>query len=285
LSVFVATGVAGCRDESPLTDASVADMSDDCIDRGSDPSDGGTCLRSVTGQLVDDKGAVLNGIPVSVCGIACFFGRSGADGTFAVDIRSIVAFDRYALDVDGRPDLTSQYIPLPERDSNDHANFPAPIVVLHAPTSGTDLVLDGSKAQSVTSGDVTLSLPIDCLVEPDVEDVDAPTGHQFRALRAANPSALAFIEPANPPDLLYSLAPFEAQLTCPGALRVANTPGWPAGTTVDVYSMHGLIDTVPPAGGFDKIATAHVASDGSAIVTDAGQGVTALTWIALRRVP
>src|SRR5512141_230259 len=48
------------------------------------PPAGGVCPAQVHGQVVDDKGAPVAALTVSVCADQCFFGTTQSDGSFTV---------------------------------------------------------------------------------------------------------------------------------------------------------------------------------------------------------
>lgn len=251
------------------------------------PGGGGTGqmtqVTAVVGQVVDEQGAGVPMPTLTVCAGLCYYGTSGNDGSFSVAINSMIDPAAFALGVHGRPDRVNFYAPLPAVQ-NQQVRYAAPIVDPLLPASGPMLATDGS-AQTVTSGDVTLDLPAGTQIQFDVEDVVLPNmlGYEFRVYKAPDPKAPIFIDQSNPPDALYGVAPFEAYLSEKAKLTVANTIGAQAGDAVGVYVQRNLITCAPPAGALDKAAQAHVSSDGKTIVTDPGEGISAFSWIGLKK--
>lgn len=243
--------------------------------------DGGVCLNAVSGQIVDDSGKGIPNLVTSVCAVACFFGMTRADGTFSNDVYQIVDPTYYAFEAHGRPDRASWYAPLPPLSGMSGA-FAQPLLLPSLPASGPLIALDQS-AQTVTSGDVTLTLAQGTKVMLDVEDVvNGDPGRELRVVKISPPTKMPFVDAAAPPDALYGFSPFEVRFSQPATLSFANSAGLAANAAVDVLALGGLVGVNPPAGHFSKVATAHVTADGSSIVMDSGQGVNGLTWIALR---
>jgi hypothetical protein len=246
--------------------------------------DGGQCLMSVSGALVDEAGAPVPDVLVTVCADACFYGHSIGDGTFTTEVKQSLYTETYAVEVHGRPLRTTYFVKLPPLQGQV-VQFDKPFVVPRLPASGPDVKMDKS-AQTLTSGDVTLTLAAGTEVQLDVEDaIDLPVGGQLRTLKLADPAKWPFVDAARVPDVLYALSPFEVEFSQPARLSFANSAGLPANAAIDVFMQHGLvgIGVAPPAGPFDRVAGAHVSSDGTRIEMDAGEGITRLTVVALKR--
>jgi hypothetical protein len=278
-------GTAG-HDLSMPADMAVAG-SDDMAPAGpcgrQKPPDGGACLVTVSGKVVDDHGAPLPNLTVTTCGPVCFYGASVADGSFTVKVGTWVVHDRWATVVHGRPDHASYYVPLPPLVS-EQIVYPSPFVVPSLPASGPAIPAD-QMAHDIVAGDVELILAAGTKVSFDPEDVVlGDVGKELRPVTIADPKTLPFVDAKNPPLALYGFAPFESQYAPSAAFAFNNqTLGLPAGTAVDVLAQAGLYDP-PPAGTLVKVASAHVSQDGKRIATDPGQGLTwQLRWLALAR--
>jgi hypothetical protein len=242
------------------------------------PPAGSICPLVVTGSLSAESGTMVDGLVVSVCASSCFYGSADGSGAFRVAIDQHVLVDQYALELHGRPSALSYYTPLPMTGGNSLV-FPAPLPLLVVPSSGAAIAEDGS-AQVVSNGDLTLTIPSGTKVLFSVEDFGVPHGHELRVRRIDAPATMPFVS-GKAPALLYAISPFEAAFTKPVAVSVANAAGLAAGAAVEVRSLGGLVNDAPPAGRLAHVATAHVSSDGATITTDAGQGITELTWLAL----
>jgi len=272
------------RDAATSVDLAPDDGGCAALDPGA--PDGGVCLRAVTGRVVDEAGAPLASTLLSVCAEDCFFGQSGPDGRFSVAVGALLPAARYALELHGRPDRASYYLRLPALEFGQ-ANFATALPLPRLPSSGPSLpasVAVSDSPMKLASGALALTIAPGTTVEISVED--AGGGAAGRALRvlALDPAT----GPGAPPAgafALYACSPFEAIFSQPIALSFANATALPAGAAVDVLAMRGLLGATPPAGGWDRIASAHVATDGRTIDTDAGQGPTILTWLALRKAP
>jgi hypothetical protein len=144
-------------------------------------------------------------------------------------------------------------------------------------------VKQDKSAQTLTAGDVTLELAAGTEVQLDVEDVvDLPRGAQMKAVKLPNPSSWPFVDAANVPDVLYALTPWEVKFVPNATVRFANASAWPMGTAVDVLAQRSLIvHGSPPAGTFERVAGAHVTTNG--IELDAGEGIIGFTIIGLSR--
>ena len=242
---------------------------------------GGTCVTTVNGNVIDDNGRPLPDLVISVCAAACYYGKTGDDGAFAVRVYSHLVIDQYATLVHGRPDHADYYTPLP-RAAGSTYTYAAPLQLPRMPENGPAIATDGT-AQTITAGDVTLHLMAGTKVDVSIEDrMLGDVGSQLRVIRIANPKRLPFIDAAAPPAVLYGFAPFEVRFSRQARVSFANTSRLPAGSAVDVQSMRGLLADKPPAGRFSSVATAHVSADGSRIEMDPGEGVLSLTWLALR---
>jgi hypothetical protein len=252
-----------------------------CLDPPDQQPDGGVCVIAVRGSTVDESGAPLGNVFVTYCGYDCFYGMSSADGgVFAIDVRTHIQFDKFTVEVHGRPDRVGYYVASPApvaSDSDIVVTTPLPVPLL--PASGPQIARDGSM-QTLVSGDVTLALASGTKVTLDPEDlIDLPLGGELRAWRAPNPAALPFV--TTHVDVLYALAPFEVLFSVKTPLSIVNAAALPANAVVDVLAQRSLANAPPPAGALERVAGAHVSADGSTILFDAGEGVTLLDWIAL----
>jgi hypothetical protein len=243
------------------------------------PDLGTTCVLSVSGKVVMTGGAPANNLLVSVCAGTCYFGRTGADGNFTTLVDAQIPYDQFALMLHGRPDNATYYTPLPPL-AGMSSTFAAPLPLPAMPSSGPTIALDIS-AQTLTSGDVTLTLAAGTMVQLSVEDVvNGAPGKQFRALTIAQPSSMPFVDAAAPPDALYGFSPFESVFSQKAQLTFTAPAGFANGIAVDVQQMTVLIGGAPPAGRFVHAANAHVVA--GQVVMDAGEGVTGLSFIALK---
>ncbi|MCB9583728.1 MAG: hypothetical protein H6717_42240 [Polyangiaceae bacterium] len=252
----------------------------------------GVCVTQVTGSLMDESGAAVTNAPVSVCGDICYYGQSDGSGAFEVDVKAHIDLSAYFLLVHARPEKAGFYYKLPT-DAPDTLVDAGSRLVLTLPASGSELSVSGSgaPAQSATSGDVTLDVPDGVDVKLDVEDVTAgPIGAEFRVLTVPDDERDTFVDPSLNVLALYAVAPFEATFLEKGSktpakasLTFTNTTGLAADTPVELLTMGSYyVDQNLAPGAFGPAATGHVSSDGASITLDPGEGVTYLTWFALR---
>src|SRR5262245_15356266 len=140
LGLLLFGALVGCGATSASRDAAAPDAgAEGCGDMGG--PDGAVCLTTVSGQLVDETGAPIPGMLLSVCAGDCFFGKSGNDGRFAVAVGKPLLVDQFALLTHARPDRASYYTRLPPL-VGDQVTFSQPITVPALPASGPMISLD-----------------------------------------------------------------------------------------------------------------------------------------------
>ncbi|MEZ4227091.1 MAG: hypothetical protein R3B13_39500 [Polyangiaceae bacterium] len=253
------------------------------------------CVNHVSGKVIDDSGAGVPQLLMSVCGAVCYFGETDGSGNFDVGVGAVIDPLQYSTLPHGRPDYTSFYYLLPT-GAQDQVNV-GELLVLPLPSGGQTLVVKsdsaGAPAQTVTHGGVTLEVPQDVVVKIDVEDIAlGDPGKTFRALQIPSQHQAAFVAPSESVLALYQLTPFETSFRDangkPAKVRLSfEAPaGLGAGETVEVLALGSylFLDWVSPAR-FEPVATATVTSDGTRVEMDPGQGIEYLTWIALRKKP
>ncbi len=252
----------------------------------------GTCISNVTGKVVDATGAPV-AVDVSVCGPICYYGKSGPDGSYDVEINQLITPDLYSALPHGRPNRASFYFPLPAGASGSVAL--SDMLVLDLPAAGPPLVVKsdqaGAPAQNVVSGDVTLDVAQGVVIKIDVEDIaEGDLGKQFRALTVPKQHHPAFVDASLKILALYALSPFDAAIQKEGTTDSAlvqmsfdNTTGLPADAAVEFLALGSYLfsDWVPPAT-FGVVATGSVSSDGLRVNMDAGQGLKYITWVGIR---
>jgi hypothetical protein len=154
-------------------------------------------------------------------------------------------------------------------------SLPLPLM----PARGHEILGDQS-AQTLTSGDLTITIAAGTMVLFDVEDFGVAHGHDLRVQKVTKP--MPFVDGAL--DAVYAISPFETGFDHKISLSLANSSAIPANAAVEIQTMHGLINDTPPAGHLFHAANAHVSADGKTITTDPGEGVTELTWLTLKRM-
>ncbi len=195
-----------------------------CVDP--DPPDGSVCGVPVSGAVVDENGGAVAALTVSVCAGQCFYGTTESDGQFTVVPDLHIRLSDYALELHGRPNRVSYYTPLPTGNGVALV-YATPLPLPLLPASGPEIAGDNS-AQTLTSGDLTLTLAAGTKVLFDVEDYGVPGGHQLRVLSIAQPTSLPFVDASAPPAALYACAPFETAFAAKASLQLGQ-PRQPAG--------------------------------------------------------
>ncbi len=268
--------------------------SDGAVAPCSDPPDarppGSTCVLEAKGTVEDLSGAPLDMLVMTFCGGECFGTKSGAAGAYSIPIGTFLPTEDYAMHADGRPDHAVDYYRLT-------ANEPSVIsVTMHLPAlppSTVQLPPDGSPASSVTVGDLTLAIPDNTMFDLDIEDFGTTVGRTLRVASVPLASAPAYATAANV-DAIYAIAPSSAKsrpnvdggsmsLVKMG-VTLKNSAGLPASAAVDLMVLgDDYMSTPPTVGVLAVAASAHVSADGQTIQTDPGEGISELTWLAVRR--
>jgi hypothetical protein len=260
----------------------------------SDASPDAICVESVAGRLVDESGApAVAGVLVTACGaVQCEPGLTDDIGRFTIPVNRWLAPTEYSVIPHGRPYKAGFYFPLPVDQPGPDLDL-GDLPFLTMPSTGPliDINRDGTPAQSVTSGDVTLDIPDGIYVRLDVESYAAgDDGRMFRALRVPDALLSRFVPPSLGVLAAYALEPFESQFEVPVTkelvdvrLSFDNALQLPAATPVEFLALGNYLhpDWVTPAR-FEPVATGQVTADGSRIDFAAGQGIRYLTWVAIR---
>ncbi len=74
---------------------------------------GTICVELVLGSVVDENGAPMPDLPVTVCGPICFQGMTDRTGKFAVELNEYILASEYSVQPHGTPTGTTFYYPLP----------------------------------------------------------------------------------------------------------------------------------------------------------------------------
>jgi hypothetical protein len=256
----------------------------------------------IRGRAIDENATPIEkGKLVSACGtLQCNPGFTDDSGRFTIPVGLRIVPAEFSVQVHRRVDFTAFYFALsasatgPVVDVGDVRSF-------QMPATGPELAVDraGVPAQSVTSGDVTLDVPDGIYVRLDIESNLAETespgkGRAFRALKIPKANLGEFVTPSLGVAALYAFEPFECTFETGGVpdvpvnvrLSFANSESIPAGTAIDLLALGTYIypTWIPPAE-FTKVAVGHVTADGSRIELDPGEGLSYLTWVAVKPTP
>jgi hypothetical protein len=276
-------GATSRSDASTMADdaGAEADGLAPCNDPPDARPEGGICILEATGTVEDLSGTPLPDLVMTMCspGI-CYGGRADDAGVYDLPIGDFLDTSLYAVHADGRPDHAVDYDRLgavePEIISVD---MHIPLL----PPSTVSLPPGGAGASTVTVGDVTLQIAAGTTFDLDVEDFGIPAGRLLRVASVPLVSAPSYAA-ANDVDAIYALAPSGAQPSLPMGVSLRNAANLPASAAVDLLVLSDDYFSIPPTVGMLLVqATAHVSADGTTIQTDPGQGITEITWLAVRQ--
>jgi hypothetical protein len=139
---------------------------------------------------------------------------------------------------------------------------------------------------TVTSGDVTLTIPAETSVEIDYLIYDETEKEGFRTTTILDPTAVIAIDQTLNLEIAYAVAPVET-LFCPAVMvTVPNTPMWAANADVEFF-VHG-VDVGrhwAPYAGWAKMSDGKVSADGTTISTSPEGGMSILSVFGIRLKP
>jgi hypothetical protein len=182
---------------------------------------------------------------------------------------------------DGRPDHAVDYR---RQSAGESSVISVDLRVPALPPSTVPLPADGAPGTSITVGDVTLQVPAGNTFTLDIADytLGAP-GRLLRVAPVPLTDAPAYAV-TNHVDAIYALAPSGAKPSTKLGVSVRNTAGIPASAAVDIFVLSDdYFSTPPTVGTLVLAAAAHVSADGANIQTDPGEGISEITWLAVRR--
>lgn len=283
LVLLVACSSSSAADPSGTAGASGSSATAPCAKQPSGwpdpPPNDSTCVAGASGRVVGDDGAPLANALVSVCGFACFGGKTSADGTFRVAVGANLAWNGFSFLVHGRPDHAELVIPLPAY-SLEMALGDLRVPTL--PPGTSSLPDDGGPGGAVTAGPLTLTVPAGTAW--DLTFADVATGAEGRKLRAVRVPVDGAPPFASGAVVVLALAPSSAKPSVKVAVSIADAGGLPAGAAVDFVVLEDDYLQTPNLAGTGKVvATGHVSADGTSVATDAGEGIDRLTWVAVRK--
>src|SRR4029077_21107174 len=188
----------------------------------------------------------------------------------------------YALHADGRPDHGVDYLRMAKIEPTILSGVTMRVPTL--PPSNVELPADEAPASSITQGDLTLSIPDGTRFVLDTEDCcGVPGGRTFRVAAVPLANAPGYATAANV-DAIYVLAPSGATPSNKLGVTLKNSAALPASAAVDLLVLGDNYFSVPPTVGILSVAAAgHVSADAKLIQTDPGEGISELTWLAVRR--
>ena len=155
------------------------------------------------------------------------------------------------------------------------------VQLIRLPDKGTGAAL--AAGTDATSGGVVLSLAAGTEIVMDEYVYDTDEAKQFRAVIFESAKLPPYTE-APKLDLVIGSTP-NARFCPPATLTLPNRPNWPPGTRVEIHHQGFQADQEwAPYGGWTRVATATVTSDGLSIRTDADSGVPEIGLLGLHKV-
>jgi hypothetical protein len=286
-------GVSG-QDASASGDAAVLASAIAIPTSCDDPPDarlpGSTCVLGAKGKVEDLSGAPLDQLVMTFCGGTCFGAKSDPTGAYAIPVGIFLPTEDYAMHADGRPDHAVDYYRL---TASEPSVISLTMRLPALPPSAVSLPADGAPASNVTVGDLTLKIADNTFFDLDIEDFGTATGRVLRVASVPLASAPSYATQANV-DAIYAIAPSSATArpdlkpgetsTVTMGVSLKNSAQLPASAAVDFMVLGDDYASTPPNVGLLAVAASgHVSADGSTIDTDPGQGISKLTWLAVRR--
>ncbi|HEX6275764.1 MAG TPA: hypothetical protein VFZ53_22135, partial [Polyangiaceae bacterium] len=232
---------------------------------------------SVRARLVDEAGAPLADIMVFVCGTrVCSMPEYTRDDG-VVTIASPEPMEKPAFKYGDGLEVGRFAALLPESSGETDLGT---IATPRLPAPGACLA-PGATAES---NGVSITLADDAAVEVIPIDYPTPADRTFRAAELPLSFAPAGLGAGQELDAIFALAPAGAVVCPPAALELPNTPGYAAGTEVDIFVNGTDVDEgFAPYGGWRAVATGRVDETGERIETiDGGLPVIANVGVLAR---
>lgn len=266
---------------------------------GDESGPGVTCIESALGRVVGEEGEPIPDLPVTVCGPVCYRGVTDEAGVFSVEIDDFILVSEYSMQAHGSPHRSTFYHSMSEKLQSGRLDV-GELKVVDLPVDGDlllsklDLEGETSPAQSVSSGDISLSIAEGTVVRLSV--ADSLAGEDGRRFRARSLDELEWKQFVPGGDFLrvYALGPFEANFSPKSkedkpevSLVLDNVDDLSPGEEVPIYALGTYLDPdwLRPSA-FEEIGAAVVSEDGAELVlpSDAdGVGLRHLTWLAVGR--
>lgn len=242
----------------------------------------GVCVQRISGRVTDADGTAIVGATVTMCGGGlCINIPPSPTGHFELALSSTIEPSQYVLhaEVLGEP-FGITYAPLPQVRAGI-ATLEEPLRLPRMTSVGERITRGRSPGQTVTAGDVTLTIAAGSMIIPSFAD-EAST-LEFRSVGVARYQAPPFVAQASL-DAVWSLSPGALTSSLPMRVRLRNRPGYPRGTAVELVVMGHEIEAERfNAGHAVVLGAARVSADGQFIESDEGVGLRELYWVGARR--
>jgi hypothetical protein len=232
----------------------------------------------LSATVVDVDGKPVSDVIAQACGTnICLNGTTASNGTVIID--DDVGMTKPAFKYGGGQAYVRFALPLSgsavDVDLGNEVTFP-----FDPAAAGAPLV----PGKAAVSNGVTLTVSPDTVsITPDPFDFDTPDLKKFRAVEVPIGKAPGAVDTTLDFGMLVALTP-SATVLCPAAaLSVPNSPGWAAGSRVELF-LHGIDvgEEWAPYGGWAKVSGGAVSRDGMTIETDPDGGLPALSVVGIR---
>jgi|LNFM01.1.fsa_nt_gb hypothetical protein len=252
-----------------------------CTETIGDNTPSHICVERITGRVTDSDGRRVTGTLATLCGMGqCRELVLDANGEFdyRVEARMNPALFAIHAEVPQQP-FALLYLPLPSVRAGV-ATLSEPIRLHRMTAAGPAIVRGMSQGQTVTAGDVTLTIPRGAMILPSLADEERTL--EFRSTGVPMYQAPAFAQGAEL-HALYALAPTALTSSMPMRLRVRNRGEMRAGQRVEFVTMGSDIEAEHfDAGAVIVLGPGRVSADGQHIESDENVGVKELHWIGIR---
>jgi hypothetical protein len=254
LSLFAILGLFGCASEDEPAPVSCEGPD---YNEPAEPQQ----VDSVSALLVDQEGAPLVRENVQVCGTdICIQSQSGLSGGVEIDPQQPIKKPAFKFG-EGLVSARFAWL-LPDEPVIDLGTVQS----VRLPELGSGEPLE--PGQSASFGGLTIAVPKGGSVGIDEITFQTEEEKLLRAIEVPLDGAPAVVDPSFGFELLYAATPTETTFCPPAQLSVDNSLGWEPGTKVEVW-LHGVDVTQQwaPYGGWAKVASARVSSDGARVET------------------
>lgn len=241
-------------------------------------------MTSVQATILDLDNVAVAGVQTLLCGLDICLDPKETNANGQVTITA-------PMPMMGEPPFTMVAAALKYGDGLLYGRFGIPLTepVTVFPTVLTPKLPPLAEGQTlaagttVTSGDVTLTIPTETNVEIDYLVYDEAGKEGFRTTTIPDPAAVIAIDPALMLEIAYAVAPVET-LFCPAVMvTVPNTPAWPNDADVEFF-VHG-VDVAQhwaPYSGWAKMSDGKVSADGLTVSTSPEGGMSVLSVFGIR---
>lgn len=237
---------------------------------GSEPKP--VALGTVSGQLVDEQGEATTAGLVQVCGKdICINARVGNNGRLAQVVDDTL--DAPACKFGDGLTWGKLAIPLDSGDTDLGT-----LTAVRLPDFSESVPL--TPGTTVSSGGVTLELPVEASVEVDALTYEDEAQQGFRAVAlpeaALAPLAQGFVAG-------FALSPVETRICPSPALTLENTANLAPGTALELLVLGlDVAEHLAPYGQWQKVGEGVVSDDGATL--EFPDGLPLLTTIAIREL-